>query len=191
MKLRFFWPFAERRFPEVCIILGSLVFTMGLHADEERPVIEFDNLPLAGIPLEAALQAYKPEFVRQNKKFHSIVDGKIKRVRIRYMDDRTWKKKENVQTYLGKILTNEKHEAYGSQIWSQGVHLPEIECVIEFTEEHIAEFREKRVRSYREGVLLLWESVACYRDATGKWWFVSLFDEYHRSHPNGSRELSK
>ena len=39
-----------------------------------------------------------------------------------------------------------------------------------------------------EGRLLVWRTEACFRDAAGRWWFVSLLDYFHNHHPSGDRE---
>ncbi len=78
----------------------------------------------------------------------------------------------------------------GFQIWSQLVGVPEIECFVEFKDE----YQEKLLhdhKPYREGRLLIGNTESCFRDATGRWWFVTLFDYFQSSHPKGDRKLSK
>ena len=68
--------------------------------------------------------------------------------------------------------------------------MPEIEGVVEFTDEYRNKlFAEKK--DCREGRLLIWNTEACFRDATGRWYFVTAFDQFHRSHPKGDRSLVK
>ena len=57
-----------------------------------------------------------------------------------------------------------------------GVGAPEIECLLTFKND-------------REGRLLLWQTVGCLRDGTGKWWFISPQQYFHRKHPKGDRTL--
>jgi hypothetical protein len=70
------------------------------------------------------------------------------------------------------------------------VPVPEIECIVQFTDEHRQKLLAEN-KGCREGRLLIWKTESCFRDATGRWWFVNAFDQFHRSHPKGNRALAK
>jgi len=165
-----------------------------------EPSIVFDNRPEAGIPEEAKAQERRnPPLTAEEKaliakeypvKFPTLIAGTIKSVRIRYFNKETWASEKDARDYVAGFLGNKASEVYGWQIWSQGVEVPEIECIVEFTDEYRKKlFAEKK--ECREGRLLIWNTESCFRDATGKWYFVSAFDQFHRAHPKGERELVK
>jgi len=81
-------------------------------------------------------------------------------------------------------------DAYDFQIWSQEVGVPEVECVIEFTDAHRLKLSGEKKHS-DDGRLLIWGTEACFQDATGRWWFVAAYDHYHANHPKGNRDLIK
>jgi hypothetical protein len=166
-------------------------------ANSDVPKIVFDNRPEAGIPPEAIAQvdretARKRELAAKGNggKFHSLTAGTIKLVRIRYFNKKTWKSEKEASKYVAGFLGNKLSEVYGFQIWSQSVGVPEIECIVEFTDEHRKNLIAQK-KACREGRLLIWNTECCFRDATGTWYFVSAFDQFHRMHPKGDRKLAK
>ena len=157
----------------------------------QNPSIVFDNRPEAGVPADALAQK---SHSAGSKPFRSLAGGTIKTVRVRYFNKQTWATEEQAGAYVAGFLAHPKLDAFEFQVWSQGVGVPEVECVIEFTDAHRREIRDAgKVKGPlpREGRLLLWNTEACFRDATGRWWFVSAFDHYHAAHPKGNRNLSK
>jgi hypothetical protein len=164
----------------------------------EEPKIVFDNRPEAGIPLEAKAQADRKLTAREKElaakakgiKFHTFTAGTIKLVRIRYFNKETWKSEKEASEYLAGVLANKSSGVFGFQIWSQGVGVPEIECLVEFTDEHCKKLLAEN-EACQEGRLLIWHTEACFRDATGRWYYVNIFDQFHRGHPKGDRRLVK
>jgi hypothetical protein len=163
----------------------------------EEPSIVFDNRPEAGIPEEAKAQEHRKATAQEEAlaareypvKFRTLTAGTIKSVRIRYFNKETWASEKDARDYVAGFLGNKASEVFGFQIWSQSVGVPEIECFVEFTDE----YRKKLVaekKGCREGRLLIWNTESCFRDATGRWYFVSAFDQFHRAHPKGNRELA-
>ena len=163
-----------------------------------EPSIVIDNRPETGIPPEAMAQQQR-KLTEEEKaliakeypvKFTTLTAGTIKTVRIRYFKKETWASEKDVREYVAGFLGNKASAVFGFQIWSQGVDVPEIECIVEFTDEYRNKlFAEKK--ECREGRLLIWNTEACFRDTTGRWYFVTAFDQFHRAHPKGIRELVK
>ncbi len=152
--------------------------------------IVFDNRPEDGMPLEAEQQ----EGVNTshsagvtNKKLSDIVGDSIQTVRVRYFSTNTWANEAQVRDYIAGLLTDKLATCSDLQIWSEGVGTPQIDCLIDFTDS----YRSKLHRRYYEGKLLVWNTEACFREATGKWWFVNIFDYFHSHHPSGERNLSR
>ena len=160
---------------------------------DDSPVITIDNRPAAGIPLEASSQQRpKSPSLDGLGTFRSVIDGTIKAVRMRYFNNETWATEKEAKDYLSNLLTHESLRVYDFEIWSLSPPgVPEIECIIEFGEEHLAELNERGIKGHREGRLLIWHTEACFRDATGTWNFVTAFDHFHRFHPKGNRELAE
>lgn len=164
----------------------------------EEPPIVFDNRPERGVPEEAMTQQRRKATAEQEAlaakeypvNFHTLTAGTIKSVRIRYYNKETWASEKDVRAYVADLLGNKNSGTYGFQIWSQSVGVPEIECFVEFTDEHRKKLFAER-KGCRDGRLLIWNTESCYRDATGRWYFVTLFDQFHRAHPKGNRELAK
>lgn len=163
------------------------------------PSIVFDNQPELGIPREAESQKVKltaqEELLAKDWPAHfhfqDLTAGTIKTVRIRYFNTKSWATEEQARDYVAAFLAHKSLPVYGfSQPWSQDVGVPEVECLIDFTDQHRKELLDEN-RPCREGRLLLWYTECCYRDATGRWWFVGLFDHFHRYHPKGNRDLAK
>jgi hypothetical protein len=123
-------------------------------------------------------------------KLLTLTNGTIKTVRIRYFNQETWATEEQAREYVAAFLANKSPDAFGFQIWSQLVGTPEIECIVEFTDEHRQNLRAEG-KDCREGRLLIWMTESCFRDATGRWWFVNAFDHFHRFHPKGNRGNAK
>ncbi|QVL34254.1 hypothetical protein KIH39_10210 [Telmatocola sphagniphila] len=184
-----------------CLLIVRLLCAMGLMSGlvasavcSEEPQIVFDNRPESGIPAEALQQPHKPSKATTEKefplKFPALTAGAIKSIRIRYYNKETWPNEKDAREYVRSFLGNKKSEVFDFQIWSQGVGVPEIECYVEFTEEYRKKLLGDKF-SCRDGRLLLWNTEACYRDGTGRWYFVSAFDQFHRAHPKGDRKNVK
>jgi hypothetical protein len=174
-------------------MLFALFIVCAVNAGE--PSIVFDNRPEAGVPREALTQklkltAQEELLATKDRKFHALNYGTIKTVRIRYFNKETWKSEKEAREYVAGFLGNKSSAVFGFQIWSQGVGVPEIECIVEFTDEHRKKLLAEN-KECREGRLLIWNTESCFRDATGRWFFVDAFDQFHRSHPKGNRENAK
>ncbi len=167
-------------------VLLALVLTCAV--DGKEPSIVVDDRPEAGVPPEALAQKTDKAF--GNGTFQAMTQGTIKTVRIRYFNKRTWATEELAREYVAGFLAHESQEVFDFQIWSQGVGVPEIECLVDFTDEYREKLRNDK-KPCREGRLLIWNTESCFRDATGRWWFVSAFDHFHSSHPKGDRKFSK
>ncbi len=182
----------------LAFIIG--LFALSFSADAAEPSIIIDNTPEKGIPAEALAQQNRKATAQEETlmakgeipiKFTSLTDGTIKSVRIRYFNSKTWATEKDVREYVAGMLKNKASEAFRFQVWSQGTPgSPEIECIVEFTEEHRKKLLAEN-KGCAEGRLLIWETTCCYCDATGNWSFVTLFDQFHRSHPKGNRGLVK
>ena len=179
--------------------LAFIIFALSLSANADEPSIVIDNTPEQGIPAEALAQQHRKLTAQEEAliakgenpiKFTSLTDGTIKSVRIRYFSSKTWATEKDVREYVAGMLKNKASDAFRFQVWSQGAVAPEIECIVEFTEEHRKKLLAEN-KGCAEGRLLIWETTCCYRDATGNWSFVTLFDQFHRSHPKGDRRLVK
>lgn len=189
-------------------MLLPLFFICGVGGEE--PKIVFDNRPEMGIPMEARAQMQAGSLTREELKklyailtisqegegevqlpfrFHDTVST-IKTVRIRYFNKKTWKSEKQAREYVRGFLANKSSGVYSFQIWSQGVGVPEIECLVDFTDEYRKKLRDEQ-KPCNTGRLLIWNTEACFRDATDRWWFVTVFDYYHRAHPKGDRRLAK
>jgi hypothetical protein len=179
--------------------LAFIIFALSFSANADEPTIVIDNTPEQGIPAEALAQQHRKPTAQEEAliakgeipiKFTSLTDGTIKSVRIRYFSKKIWATEKEAQEYVAGMLKNKASDAHRFQVWSQGAVTPEIECIVEFTEEH----RKKLFADNKgcaEGRLLFWDTRCCYRDATGTWSFVTMFDQFHRSHPKGDRRLVK
>jgi hypothetical protein len=178
-------------------LMGGPLIWAGAPVNGGEPSIVFDNRPEAGIPSEALAQKLK--LTAQEKllaakeypvKFHTLTAGTIKTVRICYFNKETWATEAQARAYVAGFLGNKSSAVFGFQIWSQGVGVPEIECIVEFTDEHRKKLLAEN-KECREGRLLIWNTESCFRDANGRWFFVDAFDYFHSSHPKGDRKLSK
>ena len=169
------------------LLLALLLTCCG---DGPEPAIIVDDRPEAGVPPEALAQKIDKAFGLPT--FHAMTQGTIKTVRIRYFNKKTWATEKQACEYVAGFLAHKSEEVFGFQVWSQGVGVPEIECFIDFTDEYKQKLRDEG-KPCREGQgrLLIWQTESCFRDASGRWWFVSAFDHFHTSHPEGNRELSK
>jgi hypothetical protein len=114
----------------------SLIFSLLLApaADTPKPEIVFDNRPETGIPSEARNQK-PPKLKDPPKSLDALTTGEIKTVRVRYFDKKTWKTEDLAGTYVAGLFESKGVEIYESQVWSQGVGVPEMECIIEYTKE--------------------------------------------------------
>jgi hypothetical protein len=156
-----------------------------------EPEIVFDDHPEAGVPTEALTQSRGADPPHEGMRtLREMTDGRVKTVRVRYFNRQTWPTEKQAREYVGGFLAQKSLDVYGFQVWSQGVGVPELECFIEFTDEYRRKLREDE-KPYRDGRLLIWQTESCFRDATGRWWFVNAFDYFHGCHPKGNRELSK
>ncbi len=166
------------------VLLSLLIFCGG-------PTIVFDDRPDYGVPPEALAQ--KPlELNAQNfpKTFHAMSEGTIKTVRVRYFNKATWAKEEAASEYLTGFLADTKTGVFSFQIWSQLVGTPEIDCVVEFSDDYLKKLRQENTSCHSEGRLIIWNTEACFRDSAGRWWFLNMFDYFHQAHPNGTRRLA-
>lgn len=172
----------------IIVALMGLICSGSLRAAE--PAIEFDPRPEWGIPPEAHDQPMVK--VEPGTTLAKLFGNAIEKVQVRYVDAKVWPDADHqkVKAYLTSILASEHSECYSFQIWSQVVGMPEIECLIEFNQDYQKQLAAEK-KSYRTGRLLVWKTEACFRDGTGRWWFVSNFHNYHRAHPQGQRNLSK
>jgi len=160
-----------------------------------EPSIVFDNRPEWGIPAEALAQklkltAQEKLLAAKDVNFHTLFAGTIKTVRIRYFNKETWATEAQARAYVAGFLAHKSLSVFGFQIWSQGVGVPEIECIVEFTDAYRKKLLAEN-KPCREGRLLIWNTESCFRDATGRWLFVDAFDHFHRSHPKGNRDNAR
>ena len=165
------------------ILVSLLLFGQG-------PPIVFDDRPDAGVPPEA--RAQKPDVRPAEgppRTLHAMTDGTIKTVRIRYFNRAAWASEAQAREYVAGFLADTTLEGFDFQIWSQMVGRPELECVVEFTDAYLEKLRPTGRPVQREGRLLIWNTESCFRDATGRWRFVTAFNYFHKAHPNGDRKL--
>ena len=138
-----------------------------------EPRIVFKNRPESGIPKEARSQEkVDPD---SHGTLAKVLGDSLQTITVRYFGGE-WPDQKQVASYLTGLLADERTDTYTFQIWSQGVGEPEIECLLTF-------------KNHQQGRLLLWGTTACVRDSAGKWWFVTVFDYFHRKHPKGDRSL--
>ncbi len=159
----------------------------------EAPSIVVDNRPESGIPLEATEQMKARQ--RKSEKsvsrgFREMTQGTIQTVRIRYYNKKIWPTLQQVRAYIAGFLSAKTTGAGNYYFWSESLVEPQIECLVDFTEAYRQKLQSEG-KSCHVGRLLIWQTEACYRDGTGRWWFVNAFDYFHKAHPNGDRTLSK
>ena len=170
----------------------------GTEGEGRNVAIVIDNRPERGVPPEALVQIHDKRFAAEEavaarefpETLRGLTAGTIKSVRIRYFNKETWATEKAACGYVARFLDHKSLHVFGFQIWSQTVDVPEIECLVDFTEEHRKALLAEQ-KPCREGRLLIWNTEACYRDATGRWWFVNAFDHFHRWHPKGDRKLAR
>ena len=146
----------------ICVVPEGVVDTT------DGPQVTFDSRPEIGIPKEAQDQ---PALGVAPTNFMDHLPGPIAKIRVRYFDTKVWSSEQLVSEYIRKLFNTNLVEAYSVQIWSQPVFYPEIECFVEFGEDA----GEKLKVHGREGRLLVWGPVACYRDENGRWFFLSCY----------------
>jgi len=177
-------------------LLLAMILVAGLcwstvRADE--PTVVFDNRPEFGFrwkPRSKCVRCFQTSLLLPREAtWKSLVGNKIKTVRIRYYDKKTWTSKEQVSKYVAGFLTR-KLPAGRYPVWSEGLAMPQIECFVEFTDEYRNKLFAER-QPCHEGRLLIWEPSRASVTQTGKWWFIGLFDYFHKFHPKGSRELAR
>ena len=120
-----------------------------------------------------------------------MTDGAIKAVRIQYFNKETWASEGEAGDYVAGFLGDESMGVFGFQIWSQQVGRPEIECVVEFSDAYLETLRREGKPFRREGKLVIWNTEACFRDASGRWLYVTAFNYFLGFHPRGDRGLSR
>ena len=177
-------------------MLLPLFFICAAYAD--GPTIVFDNRPEVGVPAEAldqmspkrSAQAEARPAQEWPRTLHGLTEGTIKTVRIRYFNKDTWANEEQARAYVDGFLAHPSLNVFGFQVWSQLVSVSEMECLVDFTDEYRKKLRDEK-KPCGEGRLLIWKTESCFRDATGRWWFVDAFDHFHRSHPKGDRKLAR
>ena len=154
--------------------------------------IVFDNRPESGIPPEAKKQERMDTnlVAEVDRKLSDLVGDSIQTVRVRYFSPTSWASETQARDYIAGLLTNKLASCSNYQIWSEGVGVPQIECLIDFTDSYRSKLQLEHNRCY-EGKLLVWNTEACFRDASGQWWFVTIFDYFHSYHPSGDRNLSR
>jgi hypothetical protein len=136
-----------------------------------EPRIVFENRPEFGIPREAEQQAKVDP--NSHGTLTQVLGDTLQTVTVRYFSN-VWTDQKQVSDYLVGLLVDQRTATFTFQIWSQGVGVPDIECILTF-------------KNHRQGKLLVWDTTACVLDDTGKWWFVSVFDYYHQKHPKESK----
>lgn len=142
-------------------------------AQASQPNVEFDpkdEPSIRGVPEEASLQAEKSP--KSHGTLARLIGDSIQSFKVLYAS-RDWTEKQ-LREYLAGLVTDDSTAIYTCQIWSQRVLDPEVECSITFKDQ-------------KQGKLLLWQTCACVQDSRGKWWFVSVFDYFHKHHPRGNR----
>ena len=162
-----------------CLLVVCLATLVLSSASIDEMKITFDKKPDAGIPVEAQLQNNKP--LPKPLLWGEVFAGKFKSANIRYFDAETWKTQKEVKQYLTGYLEREDTQVFSHAPWAQGVGVPEIECSIEFTDD----YRKSTDGKFRYGKLLIWNTVACFRDADGTWHFLTNGDYFHLHHPDG------
>jgi len=130
----------------------------------------------------------RPFGQEQPKSLYDLTNGTIKSVRIRYFNKNVFATEHLARDYVRGFLAHKSLPVFSNQIWSEMLDVPEFECFIEFTDDYRKKLREEH-KSCRDGRLLIWQTESCFRDATGRWWFVSAFDYFHMAHPQGDRKL--
>ena len=143
----------------------------------------FDEKPEPGIPIAAQLQNNKR--LAKPLLWGDVFAGKFESANIRYFDAETWETEKQVKQYLIEYLECEDTRVHSQPPWAQGVGVPEIECSIRFKDD----YRKSTDRKFRYGKLLIWKTVACFRDANGTWHFLTNGDYFHLHHPEGDLEL--
>lgn len=161
----------------LAVCLATLILS-AVSFDEMK--ITFDKKPDAGIPVAAQLQ--NNERLPKPLLWGEVFAGKFKSANIRYFDPNTWKTKKQVKQYLTGFLKREDIQIFSRVPWAQGVGVPEIECSIEFTDD----YRKSTDGKFKYGKLLIWKTVACFRDANGTWHFLTNGDYFHLHHPDGN-----
>ena len=169
------------------IVLLILLFASSVYGG--GPAILFDKHPESGIPPEARAQARTNSLSGAHGSLSPWLRDSVKALRVQYFNPESWKTEDQVRAYLGALTTNQFTELYGFQVWSEGVGTPEIECLVDFNEEYQREVLAQEHKACHQGRLLLWQTEACFRDGTGRWWFVTVFDHFNRHHPLGDRAL--
>ena len=157
------------------LILSSVSF--------DEMTITFDKIPDAGIPVAAQLQNNEP--LPEPLLWGEVFAGKFKSANMRYFDAETWETQKQAKQYLTGYLKREDIQISSRVRWSQGVGIPEIECSIEFADD----YRNSTDGKFRYGKLLIWNTVACFRDANGTWHFLTNGDYFHLHHPDGDPEI--
>jgi hypothetical protein len=178
--------------PNPFLMLLILLFASSVYGG--GPAILFDNQhrPVLGIPPEARAQERTNSLGSgSHGSLSPLLRDSVKALRVQYFNKESWKTEDQVRAYLGALTTNQFTEVYGLQMWSESVGTPEIDCLVDFTEEYQSKVVSQEHSTYRQGRLLLWLTEACFRDGSGRWWFVNVFDHFHRHHPLGKRSLAR
>ena len=156
----------------------SVTFMLSFVSNDEIKTT-FDEKPESGVPIAAQLQ--NRERLIKPLLWGDVFAGKFESASIRYFDSETWKTKKQVRQYLIGFLKREDIQVSSSVPWAQGVGVPEIECSIRFKDE----YRTSSDKKFKYGKLLIWNAVACFRDANGIWHFLTNGDYFHLHHPAG------
>ena len=144
--------------------------------------VTFDEKPDFGIPVAAQLQDFKHG---DAKLWGELFADKIESASIRYFDADIWKSEEQVGKYLQGFLKRKDMKVFNYPFWAQGVGIPEIECTVKFNDE----YRKSSERKFKYGKILIWNTVACFRDANGIWHFLSNGKHFYLHHPKRNNEI--
>jgi hypothetical protein len=166
-----------------CFIAFCCAALLLSFAPPDEITANFEDKPDSGIPVAAQLQ--KNEKLAIPLLWGDVFTGKFESVNIRYFDAETWKTQKQVKQYLLGFLKRDDIRVFSHVPWAQGVGVPEIECSIEFKDD----YRKSTDRKFRYGKLLIWNTVACFRDANGTWHFLTNGDYFHLHHPAGDPEV--
>ncbi len=157
-------------------IVIALMLAARAFAVEPRVVFEKQGIiPVPGIPKEARLQKNKTATL-ENGTLAKLLGESTQSITVNYFSD-VWTPGK-LEDYLVGLLAADSTSIYTFEIWSNGAGEPEVDCSLAF-------------KNGKKGRLLLWDTRACISDPQGRWWFVTLFDHYHRNHPHGTRSNDK
>ena len=118
------------------LVLLILLFASSVYGG--GPTILFDNQhrPESGIPPEARAQERTNSVgPPSHVSLFPLLRDSVKALRVQYFNKESWKTEDQVRAYLGALTTNRFAEVYGFQVWSELVGTPEIDCLVDFSED--------------------------------------------------------